>query len=147
MGFAKAAEDTDHEAMRGRILEEAKRAFRPEFINRLDDVIVFRTLGRPDLMLILELEVAKVAERIRRKNVRVVLDDKAREFLIGKGFDPQYGARPMRRAVERYLEDPLAEEILRGGLMAEGDVLVSAEGDTLTFTQPAGAAGEKPAAP
>jgi ATP-dependent Clp protease ATP-binding subunit ClpC len=146
MGFAKASEEADHEGMKGRILEEAKRAFRPEFLNRLDDIIVFRTLGKPDLMQILELEAAKVLERIRRKNVRVLLDDKAREFLINKGFDPQYGARPMRRAVERYLEDPLAEEILRGTLIAEGDVLVSADADKLTFHPAHEAAGERPAA-
>ena len=146
MGFAKSSEEADHEGMKGRILEEAKRAFRPEFLNRLDDIIVFRTLGKPDLMQILELEAAKVLERIRRKNVRVLLDDKAREFLINKGFDPQYGARPMRRAVERYLEDPLAEEILRGTLIAEGDVLVSADADKLTFNQAHAAAGERPAA-
>ena len=75
-----------------------------------------------------------------------ITPDKAREFLINKGFDPQYGARPMRRAVERYLEDPLAEEILRGTLIAEGDVLVSADADKLTFNQAHEAAGERPAA-
>ncbi len=147
MGFARASDEADHESMKGRILEEAKRAFRPEFLNRLDDIIVFHTLGRPELMRILDLEVAKVLERIRRRNVRVVLDEKARELLISKGFDPQYGARPMRRAVERFLEDPLAEEILRGTLASEGEVHVSAEQDKLTFTQPREAAGEKPAAP
>jgi ATP-dependent Clp protease ATP-binding subunit ClpC len=136
MGFAKSADEADHDQMRGRILEEAKRAFRPEFINRLDDVIVFRQLGKPELMRILDLEVSKVLERIRRRNVQVVLDDKAREFLIEKGFDPQYGARPMRRSVERYLEDPLAEEILRGTLVPSGAVQVTVEGDKLVFVQP-----------
>jgi ATP-dependent Clp protease ATP-binding subunit ClpC len=121
--------------MRGRILDEAKKFFRPEFLNRLDDIIVFRTLGRPELNTILELEVAKVLERLRRRNVVVVLDDKARELLIEKGFDPQYGARPMRRAVERYLEDPLAEEILRGTLIDGEPVTATAEGEKILFRQ------------
>jgi ATP-dependent Clp protease ATP-binding subunit ClpC len=79
--------------------------------------------------------VAKVLERIRRKNVTVVLDDKAREFLIEKGFDPQYGARPMRRSIEKHLEDPLAEEILRGTLIEGEPVTVTADQDKLVFKQ------------
>jgi ATP-dependent Clp protease ATP-binding subunit ClpC len=136
MGFGKQSDDGDHELMRGRILEEARKAFRPEFINRLDDVIVFRTLGKPELVRILELEVAKVLERIRRKGVTVILDEKAKDFLIEKGYDPQYGARPMRRSVERYLEDPLAEEILKGSMSPVGAVQVTADGEKLVFTQP-----------
>jgi ATP-dependent Clp protease ATP-binding subunit ClpC len=135
MGFSKSTDDSTYESMRGRILDEAKKFFRPEFLNRLDDIIVFRTLGRPELNTILELEVAKVLERLRRRNVVVVLDDKARELLIEKGFDPQYGARPMRRAVERYLEDPLAEEILRGTLIDGEPVTATAEGEKILFRQ------------
>jgi ATP-dependent Clp protease ATP-binding subunit ClpC len=135
MGFAKASDDSSYEAMRGRILDEAKKFFRPEFLNRLDDIIVFRTLGKPELNVILDLEVSKVVERIRRKNVTVVLNEKAREFLIEKGFDPQYGARPMRRAVEKYLEDPLAEEILRGTLVEGEPVNATVEGDKIIFRQ------------
>jgi len=135
MGFAKASDDASYEAMRGRVLDEAKKFFRPEFLNRLDDIVVFRSLGKPELNTILDLEVAKVLERIRRKNVTVVLDDKAREFLIEKGFDPQYGARPMRRAIEKHLEDPLAEEILRGTLIDGEPVTVTADKDKLVFKQ------------
>ena len=136
MGFGKQSDDGDHELMRGRILEEARKAFRPEFINRLDDVIVFRTLGKPELIRILELEVSKVLERIRRKGVTVILDEKAKDFLIEKGYDPQYGARPMRRSVERHLEDPLAEEILKGSMSPTGAVQVTADGEKLVFSQP-----------
>jgi ATP-dependent Clp protease ATP-binding subunit ClpC len=135
MGFAKSSDDASYEAMRGRVLDEAKKFFRPEFLNRLDDIVVFRSLGKPELNTILDLEVAKVLERIRRKNVTVVLDDKAREFLIEKGFDPQYGARPMRRSIEKYLEDPLAEEILRGTLIDGQPVTVTADKDKLLFKQ------------
>ncbi|MBL9174240.1 MAG: ATP-dependent Clp protease ATP-binding subunit [Verrucomicrobiales bacterium] len=135
MGFAKQSDSQDYEIMRGRILDEAKKFFRPEFLNRLDDIIVFRTLGKPELIQILELEVKKILARIARRNVPVNLDEKAREFLIEKGFDPQYGARPMRRAVEKYLEDPLAEEILRGTLTEGEPVYVTADKEKLSFTQ------------
>lgn len=135
LGFAKATDDGGYESMRSRTLDEAKKFFRPEFLNRLDDIIVFRTLGKPELNTILDLEIAKILERVRRKNVTVTLDDKAREFLIERGFDPQYGARPMRRAVEKYLEDPLAEEILRGTLQEGEPVVVTADKDKLIFKQ------------
>ena len=104
--------------MRDKILEESKRTFKPEFLNRLDDMIVFHTLGRPDLAKIVNLEVAKVVGRIGSKSIQVLLDPSAVEFLIDKGYDPTYGARPMRRAVEKFLEDPLAEELLRGNIKA-----------------------------
>ena len=145
MGFSKVTEGNEYAAMRERILEEAKKAFRPEFLNRLDDIIVFRTLGKPELSTILDLEVSKVAARIERKNVTITLDDKARDFLIEKGFDPQYGARPMRRSVERYLEDPLAEELLRSTLVPGSPVAVSADKEKLTFTQAAKPASAEPA--
>jgi ATP-dependent Clp protease ATP-binding subunit ClpC len=137
MGFGKQSEDADQELLRGRILDEARKAFRPEFINRLDDVIVFRTLGKPELVQILELEVVKVLDRIRRRGVNISLDEKAKDFLIEKGYDPQYGARPMRRSVERYLEDPLAEEILKGTLASAGVIEVTADKEKLVFIQPA----------
>jgi ATP-dependent Clp protease ATP-binding subunit ClpC len=101
-------------------------------------MIVFHQLGRNDLVKIVDLEVAKVTERIRAKDIEVQLDRTAVEFLIDKGYDPIYGARPMRRAVEKYLEDPLAEEFLRGN-MKQGDTLdVHAAGEQLAFrvTQP-----------
>ncbi len=135
MGFGKPSDSADYEAMRSKTMDEAKKFFRPEFLNRLDDVIVFRMLGKPELVSILELEIKKVLERIARKNVEIVLDAASKDFLIEKGFDPQYGARPMRRAVERYLEDPLAEEILRGTLIDGEPVQVSVAGDKLVFLQ------------
>jgi ATP-dependent Clp protease ATP-binding subunit ClpC len=140
IGFTPPTEQNTYEQMRDRILEEAKKVFRPEFLNRLDDVIVFRALTKPDLIQILDLEVRKVMDRLQRKNVRLVLDEKAKEFLTQKGYDPMYGARPMRRAVERYLEDPLAEEIIRGNLHENEPILVTVEGDKLVFKQEAQAA-------
>jgi ATP-dependent Clp protease ATP-binding subunit ClpC len=135
MGFAatKPLGEHEFEAMRDRLLEEAKKVFKPEFINRLDDIIVFHQLTKADLMQIVELEVAKVLHRVKGKDVHIELEQSAKEFLIEKGYDPQYGARPMRRAVERYLEDPFAEELLRGNVKPGDVVHVSAEGGKLVF--------------
>ena len=133
LGFGAVANHESYEQMRDKILEESKRIFKPEFLNRLDDIIVFHTLGRTDLAKIVELEVAKVVERVRTKEIKVHLDSSAVEFLIDKGYDPTYGARPMRRAVEKFLEDPLAEELLRGNIK-QGDMLdVHSAGEQLGF--------------
>ena len=141
MGFAPITDESSYEKARERVLEEAKKTFRPEFLNRLDDLIVFRSFTKPDLIQILSLEVEKVLERLRKKNLRLELDEKAKDFLVEKGYDPQYGARPMRRAVERFFEDPLAEEILKGVLSEGGLIQVTAGKDKLVFSQKAAAAG------
>jgi len=135
IGFNNSDEDVDYEKMKELIMDEAKKAFRPEFLNRLDDVIVFHALDKQALMKILDLEIRKVVERLEKKDINLVLDEKARDFLVEKGHDPEYGARPMRRAVERFMEDPLAEEILRGKLVEGQPIQVSADEDKLTFTQ------------
>src|ERR1700726_1172713 len=133
MGFGAIAGHGSYEALRDKILDESKRVFKPEFLNRLDDMIVFHQLERNDLVKIVDLEVAKVIKRLRAKDIKVHLDTTAVEFLIDKGYDPIYGARPMRRAVEKYLEDPLAEEFLRGNIK-QGDTLeVHAAGEQLAF--------------
>jgi ATP-dependent Clp protease ATP-binding subunit ClpC len=135
MGFGavKPLGEHEYEVMRDRLLEEAKKAFRPEFINRLDDIIVFHQLTRTDLMKIVILETEKVLIRVKAKEVHIELEESAKEFLIEKGYDPTYGARPMRRAVERYLEDPFAEELLRGNVKAGDTVHVSAVDGKLVF--------------
>ena len=137
IGFTPANETASYDGMKSKILEEARKVFRPEFLNRLDDVIVFHSLARPDLVQILDLEVGKVLERLKHRNLQLDLEEKARDFLVEKGYDPAYGARPMRRAVERYLEDPLAEEIIRGDLRENDPIIVTVEGDKLVFNQPA----------
>jgi ATP-dependent Clp protease ATP-binding subunit ClpC len=141
LGFSPITDENSYEKMRDKILEEAKKTFRPEFLNRLDDVIVFRSLTKPDLIQILDLETKKVMQRLKSKNLLLQLDEKAMDFLVEKGYDPQYGARPMRRSVERFLEDPLAEEILRGALHEGEPILVSVENDRLVFKQNAAAEG------
>jgi ATP-dependent Clp protease ATP-binding subunit ClpC len=141
MGFAASTDESTYERMREKIVEESKRAFRPEFLNRLDDIIVFRQLTKPDLIEILTLEVKKVMERLKHRNLKLELDASAKDFLAEKGFDPTYGARPMRRAVERYLEDPLAEELLKGHLTGTEPVLVTLKDGGLIFIQKAAAEG------
>jgi ATP-dependent Clp protease ATP-binding subunit ClpC len=141
LGFSPITDESTYEKMRERILDEAKRTFRPEFLNRLDDVIVFRAFTKPDLIQILTLEADKVVERLRHKNIKLELDDRAKDFLVEKGYDPQYGARPMRRAVERFLEDPLAEEILKGSLQPGEPIRVTSDKEKLVFNQKAAAEG------
>jgi ATP-dependent Clp protease ATP-binding subunit ClpC len=133
MGFGAVSGTESYEQMRDKILEESKRVFKPEFLNRLDDMIVFHTLNREDLVRIVDLEVAKVVERVKAKEIKIQVDPTAVEFLIDKGYDPTYGARPMRRAVEKYLEDPFAEELLRSNIKIGDTVVVHAEGDKLAF--------------
>ncbi len=134
LGFGAPKLDDNYDNMRDKILEETKRVFKPEFLNRLDDIIVFHTLTKPDLITIVDLEVSKVVERIRLKKIHLQLDDTAKDFLIEKGYDPQYGARPMRRAVEKFLEDPMAEDLLRGNIKAGETVQVKRDGEKLAFS-------------
>jgi ATP-dependent Clp protease ATP-binding subunit ClpC len=136
MGFGAPKEDASYDAMREKVLGEAKRVLKPEFINRFDDLIVFHQLNKADLEKIVDLEVAKLVDRVKQKNIKLVLDEKARDFLIEKGYDPAYGARPMRRAVEKYLEDPLAEELLKGAVKAGATAYVTAGENCLMFTEP-----------
>ena len=138
LGFGDVNATADYERLKSQMLDESKRAFKPELLNRIDDVIVFRQLTREDVSRILDIEVKKVRDRLAARKVELHLAESAREFLMTKGFDPAYGARPLRRAVERYLEDPLAEEILRGNLTHAEAVEVTADGDRLKFSQLAG---------
>jgi ATP-dependent Clp protease ATP-binding subunit ClpC len=123
LGFgAMNADESDFEGMKEKILEESKRYFKPEFLNRLDDLVVFHMLEKVDLNQIVDLEVSKLVKRLKEKEIVMTLSPEARDLLAEKGFDPAYGARPMRRAVERFLEDPLAEALLRGTVKT-GDIV------------------------
>ena len=131
LGFGAMAEDqADHEGMKDKILEESKRYFKPEFLNRLDDLVVFHMLEKKDLNQIVDLEVNKLVKRLADKEIALTLTQDARDFLSEKGFDPAYGARPMRRAVERFLEDPLAEALLRGSVKTGDAVNVVKKSDS-----------------
>ncbi|MCC7473893.1 MAG: ATP-dependent Clp protease ATP-binding subunit [Pirellulales bacterium] len=113
-GFAKPDQDASYESMKGRVVDEIEKVFRPEFINRVNDIIVFRHLTDNDLKQVVDLELAKVRDRLKEKGLAIEITDEAKEFLIKKGSNTDYGARPLRRAIETYVEDPLAEELLKG---------------------------------
>ena len=148
MGFAAAASSfNDSERMREKVLEESKRVFKPEFLNRISDIIFFRPLDKNDLVKIVDLETAKFARRLVERKITLEFTPEAKQLLIDKGYDEKYGARPLRRAVEHYLEDPLAEAILRGEVKDGEPCLVVRDGDKLIFKQktpPAAASGVAP---
>jgi ATP-dependent Clp protease ATP-binding subunit ClpC len=135
LGFGGTSQAADYEQLKTQMIEEAKKVFKPELLNRFDDIIVFRQLTREDIEQIIDIELVKVKARLSAKGKEVRLSKPARTFLVEHGFDPAMGARPLRRSIERYIEDPLAEEILRGSFEG-GDVIdVVVEGDTLKFRQ------------
>ncbi|MDU0808266.1 ATP-dependent Clp protease ATP-binding subunit [Aquirufa regiilacus] len=138
IGFStKSRVDNMEEQAKTTIQNALKKAFAPEFINRLDDIIVFNSLERSDLHKIIDLLLVKLMTRLANLGFAVELTEKAKDFIADKGYDPQYGARPLNRAIQKYLEDPLAEEILKGEL-AEGEVIEAdyvAEAEVLTLTR------------
>jgi ATP-dependent Clp protease ATP-binding subunit ClpC len=113
-GFQQRTVASDFENIKSMLMKEIERFFRPEFINRLDDVVVFRPLTKDDLTGIVEMETSKVAQRLQHQGIHLSLDQKSKEFLIEKGYNPDFGARPLRRAVGTYVEDPLSEMLLSG---------------------------------
>jgi ATP-dependent Clp protease ATP-binding subunit ClpC len=124
-GFHTSDPDTSYERMKERVQEEIERTFRPEFLNRVDDIIVFRYLTEEDLKKVIELELAKVRERLAERGLKLVLTEEAKKLLIQKGSNLDYGARPLRRAIEHYIEDPLSEELLKGEF--EGKTLITVD--------------------
>ena len=109
------AEERNYQSIKDTVMKEIERHFRPEFIGRLDDVIVFRPLNKQHLEQIVEFELRKVTKRLVDHGLKIEIAEEAKEFLIEKGTNADFGARPLRRAIEQHVEDPLSEEILRGG--------------------------------
>ena len=145
LGFAGHTAEADYAKLREQMLEASKQNFRPELLNRVEEVIVFRQLQQEDVRTILEIEVGKVAARLKSREIVLSVMPSAFDFLMLKGFDRLYGARQLRRAVERFLENVLAEEILRGKI-ANGEIIeVEAGDDRLDFHPPQGASAAKPA--
>ena len=133
VGFRKEDREITYQKMKEYLLEEVKRVFNPEFVNRLDEVVVFRQLGKETMKRIVEILFEDIRERVKEKGFEISLTDEAKEFIIEKGFDPEYGARPLHRTFQRYLEDPLAEEILKGKWKSGMKIVVSREEDRLIF--------------
>ena len=123
-GFQKPDGDATYEAMKSRVMDQIERVFRPEFLNRLDDTIIFRHLNIEDLKLVIDYELAKVRERLLIRGLSIELTDAAKEFLIKSGSNLDYGARPLRRALEQRIEDPLSEELLQGTFEGKDTILI-----------------------
>ena len=123
-GFQKPDEDASYENMKSRVQEQIEKVFRPEFLNRVDDVIVFRHLTLDDLGEVVELELAKVRERLGERGLSLTLSPEANKFLVKKGSNLDFGARPLRRAIENCVEDPLSEELLKGEFQGKDTIMV-----------------------
>ena len=133
MGFQTQKDEINYENLRKKLLDETKKFFRPEFLNRVDDIIVFHPLTRQDLDLIIEIELKEVKDRLKEKKIDLSLSEEVVKFLIDKGYDPVFGARPLKRTIQRYVENILAEEIL-SGKFKEGDKITAVlRGETIQF--------------
>jgi len=129
MSFGFAASDAEeggasYDDMKGRIMGELKKVFRPEFLNRIDEVIVFHKLTKEEIKSIVDLMIARVRVQVAEHSLQLDLTDEAKDLLVDKGWDPGMGARPLRRAIQRYIEDPLADEVLKAGSMPEGSTVL-----------------------
>ncbi|MFL3657649.1 MAG: ATP-dependent Clp protease ATP-binding subunit [Opitutales bacterium] len=134
MGFGAAKSLVgDYESIKENVMDEAKKVFKPEFLNRISDLIVFHGLTRKDLVKIVDLEISKVQKRLVEKKIHIDLTTEAKELIIDHGYDEKYGARPLRRSIESLLEDPLAEALLSGDMNEEDSVSVNRKGEALVF--------------
>ena len=137
LGFSLAhdeakGEEEAYQKMKDKILAELKRAFRPEFLNRLDSIVVFRRLSKEQIRMIVDLRLRDLQERLDEHEIAIEVTEEGRELLTEEGYDPQFGARPLRRAIQRLVEDPLSEALL-SGIISDGDtVLLDRDGDKLT---------------
>ncbi len=128
-------EQQNHEEMKGKVMDEVKRIFKPEFINRIDDIVVFHVLGKEQIAQIVDIMIANVNKRIMEQmKLSIELDDAARQWLVDKGYDSKYGARPLRRTIQNEVEDVLAERILMGKVHAGNKVKITVKDNKLNFT-------------
>ena len=136
LGFVPAQdEEEDYAAMKEKVLDELKRTFRPEFLNRVDETIVFHSLNKEHIRAIVTLMINEVNERLKEKNISIEVTDKAKDVLAKDGYDPMYGARPLRRVIQRQIEDRLSEELLKRNISVGDTVFIDADEDELTFNK------------
>ena len=137
LGFAaeKGLSEGDHQKAKERVIEAMKQAFRPEFLNRIDDIVVFRSLSRQELLKIVDLMLTEVKERVKERGIDISVSQEARDFLLEKGYDPKYGARPLRRTIQRMVEDRLADLFLEGRFKEGARVGIEPGEDQLAFTE------------
>jgi ATP-dependent Clp protease ATP-binding subunit ClpC len=136
IGFVESThQDREYESMKTSVLEEVKKTFRPEFLNRLDEIVVFHQLTKEQIKVIIDILMRDMRKRLKEKHLELVLTEKAQDFLVEEGFNPVYGARPLKRAIQKYVEDPLSEELLRGRFH-EGDMItIELKNRLLVFTR------------
>ncbi len=134
VGFDADQVDTSYEGMRKKILDELRKTFNPELLNRIDETIIFHPLDKDHIKQIIEILIDDTAKQLAEKGISFNLTEDAKEFLANKGYEPEYGARPLKRALRKYLEDPLSEEILRGQYAGDCDLVIGVGNDKLTFT-------------
>ena len=135
IGFSSVTDDIDYDTMRHRIMDEVKRLFNPEFINRIDEIVVFRSLSKEHMLEIVDIVVDEMLHKVEDLDIEIELTKGAKEFIVEKGFDPVYGARPLRRTIQKYIEDPIAEELLKGTFGEGSHVQVKKKGDGLDFVE------------
>jgi ATP-dependent Clp protease ATP-binding subunit ClpC len=138
LGFAGVTEDmkkNEYEKMKENVMEELRRQFRPEFLNRIDDIIVFHQLEKEHIKEIVDLMIKDLTKRLADLNISIEVSDKAKEYLVEKGYDEEYGARPLKRLITKVIEDKLSEEILLGKISKEDDILVDMEDEKLVFNK------------
>ena len=123
-GFGGDDKADRYTSLKNTVEEALRRLFNPEFLNRIDDTIVFRNLDKEDIHKIIDIEIKDLLKNIKENKLSLILDESARDFLVNQGFDEKFGARPLRRAIQKYVEDPLAEEILRGSFK-EGTAIIA----------------------
>jgi len=133
IGSQYIAEVTDENLMRERVMEALRLHFKPEFLNRVDDILIFHRLTKEQLRQIVSLQMARLTKLLAERHLILELTDKARDFLADAGYDPVYGARPLRRAIQHYLQDKLAPMILSGEFKEGDTIKVDADGEGLTF--------------
>ncbi|PYM65529.1 MAG: NDP-hexose 4-ketoreductase [Candidatus Rokuibacteriota bacterium] len=134
-GFLQENDEASYEKMKERVLEELKRTFRPEFLNRIDDIIVFHALGLDHIKQIIRLMIGRINKQLADKGIGLVLSPAAETALVEKGYDPTYGARQLRRTIQKYIEDPLAEAIVRGQVAESARIEVDVDGANFTFRE------------
>ncbi|UCD05955.1 MAG: ATP-dependent Clp protease ATP-binding subunit [candidate division WOR-3 bacterium] len=135
IGFMKVDDAASHEKMKVRLMEEVKKLFSPEFLNRIDEIIVFKKLNKDDMKQIIEILIQEVEERLHEKNMKLELDETSKELLVETGFDAEFGARPLKRVIRKLIEDPLSEEILKGNIKEGKRIKLVRSGEKIEFTQ------------
>ena len=143
VGFNTNARQAERADMQRDVIEKSlKKSFAPEFLNRIDDIIYFNSLGRTEVHKIIDIELHGLFQRIRKMGIEVTIDEKAKDFLLGKGWDEQYGARPLRRAIQRYVEDDLADQIIKADILPGDTIQLTATDEAITFNIEKGATSQ-----